>query len=386
MLLLYKLHSQLPQRRYDASELSSNLVKLASAAFDVARTTCERYRDQVSLNSPNGSPPTCSSQVHGTSTTLRLDPETTSTFRALERTFYDLLRGLDKLTKDLFGKRSQGFVIYHFVKLLSNLLELLHTTSLFLAEQQMAVEKVSLSTRPRKGKKQLKKPSTPSFGLLESEDDVRPHLSRLLSAMIVELQPTQAAHCELLEGFLYVLLERIGHVLHGFVFKEPDGIDLNINTRASRSRALRENPAHEAEQRAKRAETYYLIWILERALASFPQDSPGDFAHAWDPSKGLRNSIEHIKSTSGAPMRKELLSETARTRLQKTLLRGMFGDDLRRFQDCLQKPTISEIAPEMPTVARQSYDTEDWFKSQIWRLIGWEILSKDVDLGEPLLG
>ncbi|KAI9698688.1 MAG: hypothetical protein M1836_003798 [Candelina mexicana] len=381
MLLSYQLHCLLPRREFDASELSSTLVHLASAVSDVARSTCEKYRDQVSLAISNNSLPARSLQAGGASLTLNLTLEAFSTFRALERTFHSLLKGLDKLTKDLVGTRSQGILVYNFVKLLTNVFGMVSTVSLFLAEQQMVVEKISTLKGSKRSKTRTQNPRIPVSEFPSTEEDIRPHISRLLLAMVLELRPTQAAHCEILEGFLYVLLDRIGSILYGFVFKKPEDEDVSSNIRDLSSHGIGERHANEAEQRANRAEAYYLIWILERALASVQRDTSGRCGQAWDPSKGLRDGIGRSKNASMGPTTKELLSERARARLQNTLLRGMFGDDEKDFQDCLQKPPISEIALEMPTHVGHHDDAEDWFKGQVWRLLGWEILSKNVDLG-----
>ncbi|KAI9718385.1 MAG: hypothetical protein M1812_004106 [Candelaria pacifica] len=382
MLLTYQLHSQLRRRKFNPSELSSILIHLASSMYAVALATCEKYRDRVTLTTPNTSAPARSPHVDRISSMLQLHHETTSTFRALERTFCHLLEGLDKMTKDLVGKRSQGLLVYNFVKLFADVFALISTMSLCLAEQQMAIEKQRPRKRTQKGNKHAKEPISNSR-LPSTEDDIRSHISRLVIAMITELQPAQAAHCDILEGFLYVLLNRTGQVLDKFVFKEPEGEDLSSQPRNLPSRAIGQDQANEAQQRANRGESCHLVWILESSLASVQQNPPGDCAQARDPSKDLRNSMDRIKSARGGLVSKELLPERAKTRLQNTLLRGMFGDDGKRFHDCFRKPTNSKPIPKMPTITRDGDDTEDWFKGQIWRLLGWEILSKDLDPQDP---
>lgn len=45
------------------------------------------------------------------------------------------------------------------------------------------------------------------------------------------------------------------------------------------------------------------------------------------------------------------------------------------LQDCLKKPAISDAAVALPKI--KEAEVQGWFKEEVWRLLGWEILSKE---------
>jgi hypothetical protein len=59
-----------------------------------------------------------------------------------------------------------------------------------------------------------------------------------------------------------------------------------------------------------------------------------------------------------------------------TLLRGVFGNDDETFRNALQKPVQPEsgVDPDLPTQLSQAW-TPEWFTSEVWRILGWNILS-----------
>lgn len=81
---------------------------------------------------------------------------------------------------------------------------------------------------------------------------------------------------------------------------------------------------------------------------------------------------------------KSSLAEAARTRLQYTLLQGVFGAEVEEFGGGLRMPAVAEAAVavdvELPTVGEE--ETAEWFKLELWALCGWEVLGRHVEFGD----
>ncbi|KAK1057698.1 hypothetical protein LTR33_013574 [Friedmanniomyces endolithicus] len=77
---------------------------------------------------------------------------------------------------------------------------------------------------------------------------------------------------------------------------------------------------------------------------------------------------------------KGALALHAKDRLQRTLMNCIFGaeglDEEDPFMDCLRMPSVTgQLHVPMPKV--KDVEVQDWFKGEVWRLLGWEILSKE---------
>jgi hypothetical protein len=72
------------------------------------------------------------------------------------------------------------------------------------------------------------------------------------------------------------------------------------------------------------------------------------------------------------------LATKAKESLQRTLVRCMFGtrdaDNDNLLGDCLKLPPATFKPVPAPKV--KSADVGQWFQEEVWRLLGWEILSR----------
>lgn len=195
-------------------------------------------------------------------------------------------------------------------------------------------------------------------------------ISQTLTNMILSIDVSKHLQNDLLEGVLYVLLEHIGKVLSVLVFKE---LRSNPGLRACSSKLPLPSPL--ADDAANRTETFvteyaamlqsqHLVWILERVLSSL------------DYQMGThKNGTENLKFTA-TPF-SDILSHSKK-RLQKTLLKGVFGHDDPEFQESLNLPR--EVIPtrgmDLTTDNNDTLgkDRGDWFVEEVWRLLGWDSL------------
>lgn len=190
--------------------------------------------------------------------------------------------------------------------------------------------------------------------------------SKMLTRMVLRLDLSQNAHCGALEGFLCALLDHIGSLLSLLVFSNIDHesrSDIGILP----PKGLLSTPHSNLEVAIECAkiEGPYVISVLreatdflkknikvmsERSLLLFTTQKMAD-------DKGLRHATEE--------------------KLQKTLLRGVFGDDDATFSgglcrhDHLIEPDIESLMKEMSP----DTNTSEWFIGQLWEHLGWDILS-----------
>ena len=199
-------------------------------------------------------------------------------------------------------------------------------------------------------------------------------LCELAKTMMRCLDVAIPSHTEVLEGFLFLLLKRVGEALKVFVFE--DGIIQDLQVDSIRPTAPKE-PA--TNHQAIQAQAPCLIHLLEEAksitltLNSQSHAIPG-FTEL--PQQSITPSL--TLSTMN-------LSKHAQIRLQHTLLTAVFGDQSRSdFQATFIPPDtpIGESMTASFNECSQGDGVKDWFKQEVWRIIGWDALRRAIQLGE----
>ena len=199
-------------------------------------------------------------------------------------------------------------------------------------------------------------------------------LCELVTTMMRCLDVTIPSHTEVLEGFLFLLLKRVGQALKVFVFdngilQEPE-VD-GIGSTTPKGTATN----HQAIQ----AQAPCLVYLLEQAqlftinLNFQPQAIPNSTELPQKP-----------RTPSSTPSTMTL-SNHAQIRLQHTLLTAVFGNQTRSdFQAAFTAPTtpIGEIMTAKFGEGIRAEGVQDWFKQEVWRIIGWDALKRAIQLGE----
>ncbi|PLN75745.1 hypothetical protein BDW42DRAFT_199274 [Aspergillus taichungensis] len=278
-------------------------------------------------------------------------PDALETLRMVECTFGILPQALKKITSSEKPARDSEQVPYVLVELYETILSALERRCRVRTECSMAQTK----TKAKPSKRSQKAKSEPNVSLAtrgsvtllaNTEDDIAAHLSCLLHTMAMSLELPGQEHQSILEGFLFVLLDRVGKVLSLFVFQD---LQLRPDLRIDSSKlALPKGleTVNEMTICAAQMEARQLIWVLERLLALL-DDQP------------------------------ETVTLKSKERLQGTLLRGLFGIN-SEWPSPLQRPVQpggNEHNP--PTAHCQAPDqpVPGWFIQEVWRLLGWEILT-----------
>ncbi|CAO2651733.1 Nn.00g000160.m01.CDS01 [Neocucurbitaria sp. VM-36] len=204
-------------------------------------------------------------------------------------------------------------------------------------------------------------------------------VAHLLISFLGFLEKTDSTHQKIFDAFVFMLFERIGKRLYYCTFGRPrnttvEGNILSIPEPTDAAGIAK----REAEAVTSRLEMKALVLILERAMGLAPNHMNPQT------SRGVKNSnrIGRTLSVRNLPTASRArLSPIAKDRLQRTLVTCMYGhksDD--EFLDILTKPMPAMRLGTQQIVAKvDDKDVETWFKEEVWRLIGWDILAKESD-------
>lgn len=178
--------------------------------------------------------------------------------------------------------------------------------------------------------------------------------------LMAHLDTTKATHEEVMEGFLFFLMRRLGQGLKTFTI----GNQADWGTEEDESQAAADNRGSETQE-VMEAQAPCLIWIFEQAQALV---SPHQITQI---SKNARRrpSAASLKS----------LSTIEQNRFQNTLLKAVFGDRVSaEYRPALTPPGspldngfFGRLAGDLK---ERDIKVKDWFKYEVWRLVGWDCL------------
>lgn len=354
MRQLYALQSILPK--------NPARVSIVLAAVDL----CKAAEDALRAVNCEGKVPTgrtkTSFQAHSS------QPDANSILHGVQYAYEILCQALDKLSGSHEETRETGQLIYHMVSLFETAMELLQRNSKAKAEN-MLVDIGSSKKQKKNTKIKASKDMSEHQGLLKTVDDkLATHISSLLYNMMLHLNPSKREHRNLLEGFLFMLLNRVGKVLCVFVFRD---LRLKPDLRGDTTKLplpeglIGINPDNDS-LKAMKIEARSLIWLMERTMPLVgvlygPHSETEDIGKA---------------TTSHDKPRDVPLPLRVKKKLQNTLLSAVFGDDLM-FKDSLKGPELSSDT-ELEKLRTQEAIPEktipDWFVQEVWALLGWDIL------------
>ncbi len=221
-----------------------------------------------------------------------------------------------------------------------------------------------------------KQHGTSSFDKGPAASPIIMKLCKLVITMLLQLDPMESTHKEILEGYLYLLITRVGEVLKHFTIGDrPFGIEASDTTSIQNQHPRRgrhfkmSSAASEAE--ASEAQAPYLIWMLNRSQPL---------------SSAITNSPDHRRQVNMAQPDSSPndLYEDARIRLQHTLVRAVFGEQAAASFEPALKPPHNPSEDELMTDFDKQNETADvsgWFKNEVWRLVGWDVLRGNIALG-----
>jgi hypothetical protein len=359
---LYKTHRFLKDRAPDKDAVCRSLIEIARAAGAVI-SSASKFDDRAA------------SSLKGAMTSVEQDTSgLSSVIKACARAFTSILVGLQQIQSDDGEQRRAALVVFECVRFFKEVFESMGKAALVTAQARIT------STSGASVKS-----STPRAGpAKETSSTCLRMLAQFLIAIVSYLDKNDAYHREMFEGFLFLLLERVGKKLFFCCF----GRNKCATTEGDIAFPAESRDAHaslrqEAEVLAVRLEVPALVSILERAIALAPNHlnlRPDTSSTSLRTSSRTSASIRHTRSVTSKALpaaAKVPLSTHAKKRLQRTMIQCMFDGAVNdEFVNVLRMPPHLGNLPSLPIVDEQ--ETDEWFAAEVWRLLGADLLESQI--------
>ena len=271
--------------------------------------------------------------------------------RLVRATFSKILDGVSFL-RDKGETARCSCIGYSITKLLNEALDLIREACATPVRKQDAAKKAN------KGRKRAQ-PAMSPLKVPQADVHLFPFLCHLVIDLLQILSTDERDHQAIWDGVLSHLLRRVGALLHTAVF----GASLGSG---GQSKILTETGSAFAHDKPidLASEGPILVWLLRRALVQHGQRS----------SKVIRESTSSEKGSFSVSGHLGALSEAALKRLQQTLLKAVFPNDDDSFREALSAPVDATFGHEKIPQKINPEDAPNWFKSEVWRLVGWDVL------------
>ncbi|KAI9676647.1 MAG: hypothetical protein M1829_002964 [Trizodia sp. TS-e1964] len=352
------MNSGKPDEKQLLSSLLSILSLTKNLISEICNSACSRDDGVIVF--------TCQRKVNQTPSSLHA-AETQRVVLSLCRVLSYLSKGLDYIgsPSDVLitdHPVTQGFLLL-FSKIMSQIAELSPITELD-QDPRISLSNADITDKPNSRN-----------SIVKFADDSRVGLSQLLLTMIAATAGKATPHKLLFEGYISILLNRIGNLLSFSVFNggNPESLGDDSND------PLNQQMPSDAKN-STNGERYYLIWILERALCFMSGMMDGLASNSPTGIK-FASKASRLKSSSQV---KQILPEKTKARLQNTLLKSIFKDNENDFLNSLNisagPPPLAD-ADDVTKCRKTPYalGSQDWFQEMLWKLLGWEILSSNIE-------
>lgn len=275
------------------------------------------------------------------------EPNLITVIKSVEMSFCLAHRALHKIQTDENCETYKSQVVYYLVCLFESTMTALaqHCADVSAHEDQETLDLRQTYTTVKARGHEKKRSSLLSSSMMSV---VAEHLTNLLCTMALSLDLKRREDGKIMEGFLYVALNRMGKVLALFTFE-----DLRLPTTSqemSRPDGLVAMEQEALSPRSVQLEAKHLITFLESILSY--------------------SSI----STHAHEAGKSQFFQKTKDRLQRTLLRAVFGNNEPSFQEGLRSPATPPPQESIPAPSDRA-QFSDWFTQELWRLVGWDLLS-----------
>lgn len=292
----------------------------------------------------------------------------------LGRIFPFLLKAVHKLSQTDKKEQFKAQIIYNFVGLFRDLLQ--HICALSMPHK----ENHELPMNSQKSKKNTRvKPKVISGSKsLQTPDKSITSLCHFLNTFVTALDTNNATHKEILQGYLFFLLRHVGTTLETFVFGADNTTTIPapplISETAASPPHIHEEKDEEEERQIAEAQAPYLIPLLSHAIHTATR-------HPQPPPAPNQNHTPPPTNPPPIPPR------STTTTFQSTLLTALFGPD---FPDAIPLPIDPNIHPDgihpdgihpdnihpgIEIGSEPDGGVAEWFKAEVWRIVGWDILA-----------
>lgn len=290
-----------------------------------------------------------------------------SVLSVASRTVVSILVGFNRLSHIPEGVAVQNRIIYAIVQLFKDFLAGLEQLSKAEACEGQSGKPAS-STQKQIDKSKAKiKSKVPTA----RETSSLSMYTSFLCGVVDSLDSKLDSNKSLFEGISYCVLDRLGNRLFTTVFGHSRGATTEGEILQSRESEDEiedpgQPPLNEIQLKQVRIEAPYLIHLLNKIMSLAP-------AYFGSTSNSKAGKTKSSKTAS-----KGVLSIAAKECLQRTLVNGIFGmegrDEDDPFMDFLSMPSAAE---DIPTPKVKEADIQEWFKEEVWRVLGWGILAHE---------
>ncbi|OJD21119.1 hypothetical protein ACJ73_07545 [Blastomyces percursus] len=303
------------------------------------------------------------------------EPDLQHALKGICASYPFLLQTLNKLSDSGDASSGIGVVTYHIIQLFQQTLGHMH--HYIISKVKEGISQGISAGKKGKQRSKTKMTKIQAGPLITSDEEVTLKLfSHFLASMVLSLNPVKPQENSLLEGFLFSILEHVGRTLCLFVFKELySNSDLRLDPAKlpMPGNFDKEYPGKgemAIAQRAAECEARHLIWILERAIAFTDQFER--------PSGAMNRDWVSTEATLPKGPSSQGILQRAKTKLQNTLLKGIFGENEPKFRDSLTMPgkpsySLPDVSSDRSFESTEM-DPAEWFPQEVWRLVGWEVL------------
>jgi hypothetical protein len=294
---------------------------------------------------------------------------------AVGRVVAGILAGLQKLVRLDSSDSLKAQVTYALVRMYEKILTQFDTVS-----KVQALEESTGSTSDPKTSTTTAKPKSKGGPPRVNIKDIPTlnALASLLSGIIKQLDPKQDPHRDIFEGFLFCILSKLGNRIYTVNFQHPRAADIMKELEAAspsdeEDRETTSNPVPTAVRQAQ-VEAPYLLHLLKQSLALTPS--------FLSPTPSASKSTKSKTNPKPGSITKATLGLAAKERLQATLVSAIFGsesidEDSDFFMESLKMPAAGGGTFTVPRV--KEVEVGEWFQGELWRLLGWEVLGKEMN-------
>lgn len=261
---------------------------------------------------------------------------------------------INKMLRSNEGHKYEGQATYHLVSFFEVVLHALDKLCRFHAfEKDKTRQNLQKPATRNSGTKSPKVPDT------NTADEVSENIRHLVAGMLLTSTTVITKYENVFEGYLFVLLRRVGTVLSAIEFNEMVS---NPELQASETQlplpdGLVRTGSDAVSFQASQLEAIHLAWLLEKAVAL-----------VYSLSTKSTFSVSDEPKTSGN--QRESLLRFTKKKMQGTLLKAVFREDEPLFLDSLKRPEPNKIS----LADTQDELDAEWFSREVWRLLGWDIL------------
>lgn len=293
---------------------------------------------------------------HNVSDPINTEQSSSTIFEGVEIAFHLAHRALHKISNaGDTPSQGKGQIIYYIVCLFESITIGLTQYCTAISKPSIETEKADQLQKPaiaqvrRFNTKRRTQKFTQSHVSANEKDEVTQRLTKLLCQMATSLDLTKEDDQKLMEGFLFVVLNRVGKMLALFVFK-----DIQLPHEVCPEMKLPEGLAsmHQEglSQDLGKCEASYLVKLL----------------------KGL--FLNEASSTPEYSATKAKFVRGMKEQLQNTLLQAVFGTDEPLFQDGLKRPATPP-PQDCDGNGGENISFSEWFTQELWSLVGWDMLN-----------